>query len=59
MNFTDRARMTKVNLATRTAVVTSGGAANGLSAAMPPFQDVLTAQQIRDVLAYVNQTFCH
>ena len=38
-------------------IVTNGGASEKLSPVMPPFGEALTAQQIRDVVAYVRTTF--
>lgn len=58
-NFNDVVRMAKVPEARRVQTVREGGASVGLSPVMPAFQDALTDQQIRDVLAYVRATFTH
>jgi mono/diheme cytochrome c family protein len=36
-------------------VVTNGGASQNLSPVMPPFGEMLSEQQIRDVVAYVRE----
>jgi len=59
MNFQDASKMSKVTEETRVKAVTEGGAAVGVSAVMPSFKDTLSAQQIRDVVAYVRATFTH
>jgi mono/diheme cytochrome c family protein len=38
-------------------IVTNGGASEKLSPIMPPFSEALTAQQIRDVVAFVRASF--
>ncbi len=58
-NFTDHKRMSKVPDSLRVKVVTGGGASQGLSPLMPSFGSTLSAQQIRDVVAYIRQAFSH
>jgi mono/diheme cytochrome c family protein len=38
-------------------IVTNGGPSEKLSPIMPPFNEALTAQQIRDVVAFIRTTF--
>jgi mono/diheme cytochrome c family protein len=38
-------------------IVTNGGASEKLSPMMPAFSEALTAQQIRDVVAFIRSTF--
>jgi len=58
-NFNDHARFSKIDEATRFKAVTEGGASVGASPFMPPFKDVLSEDQVRDVLAYIRTTFTH
>ena len=53
-NFSDPERHRGMTLEMRLSVVTLGGPSEKLSPAMPAFGEVLTAQQIKDVLAYVQ-----
>ena len=53
-NFTDQAYMSKRTDAQLTAVIKSGGAANGLSAMMAPFGTMLSDADIANVVAYVR-----
>lgn len=55
-NFTDAARMSASNEARQFKTIRGGGASTGLSAAMPAFEETLSDDQIRDVLAYVRTT---
>ncbi len=52
-NFTDSTIMTKVDLAFVQKVILEGGAANGKSPLMTPWKDILKADQIKNVAAYV------
>lgn len=54
-DWTDRARMSKLSENDLVSVVTKGGAAVGKSTVMPAFGDKLQAQEIRDVVALVQQ----
>ncbi len=56
-NFSDPARQAVMTEAKQVHVVTNGGASEKLSATMPPFGDSLTDQQIRDVVAFVRDSF--
>ena len=55
-NFSEP-RIIQIPDSTRLKVVTDGGAAAGLSPVMPAFKDTLSAQEIRDVLAFIRQRF--
>lgn len=39
-------------------VITNGGAAAGLSAAMPPWNGVISAEDIQNVVAHIRQNLC-
>jgi mono/diheme cytochrome c family protein len=56
-DFTDRSRMSRSPETRRFKTVLEGGASVGLSPLMPPFREVLSEQQVRDVLAYVKDAF--
>jgi mono/diheme cytochrome c family protein len=58
-NFNDHERFSKLDEATRLKAVSEGGAAVGASPFMPPFKEVLTEEQIHDVLAYIRAEFTH
>ncbi len=53
-NHTDGNYMNKLSDAHLRKVISEGGAAVGRSPLMPPWQGVLTSEQIRDVIAYVR-----
>jgi mono/diheme cytochrome c family protein len=56
-NFTDPARQRGMTEERQVHIVNAGGAAEKLSPLMPSFGDSLTDQQIKDVVAYVRDTF--
>ena len=56
-NFADPARQAAMTEARQLHIVNAGGASEKLSPTMPPFGDALTDQQIRDVVAYVRDSF--
>jgi mono/diheme cytochrome c family protein len=58
-NFNDHSRFSQIDEATRLKAVSEGGASVGASPFMPPFKEVLTEQQIHDVLAYIRSAFTH
>lgn len=39
-------------------VIANGGAAGGLSAAMPPWSGVISAEDIQNVVAHIRQNLC-
>lgn len=53
-NHTDGAYMNALTDAHLLNVITDGGAAVGLAPIMPPWKDILSAQQIQDVVAFVR-----
>jgi mono/diheme cytochrome c family protein len=56
-NFRDPARQKDMTEAKQVHIVTAGGPSEGLSPLMAPFGEVLTEQQIRDVVAFIRTTF--
>ncbi len=56
-NFSDPARQQVMTEPKQIHVVTNGGASEKLSPVMPPFGDALSDQQIRDVVAFVRDSF--
>jgi mono/diheme cytochrome c family protein len=56
-NFRDPVRAKGMTEEKQINVVTNGGPAEKLSPLMAPFGQSLSAQQIRDVVAYIRKTF--
>jgi mono/diheme cytochrome c family protein len=53
-DFTNGAAMAKIPIDTRIKAVTLGGASVGASPVMPSFGEMLSTQQIQDVVAYIG-----
>ena len=56
-NFADPTRQTAMTEAKQIQIVTAGGPSEKLSPIMPGFGEALTEQQIRDVVAFIRDTF--
>lgn len=56
-NFTDPKKMTKITDEQIFNVITGGGPANTVSSGMPPWGNVLTSDEIKNLIKYIR-TFC-